>query len=349
MVGPKMELNPRSSSILEAVVHDHIATAEPVGSRTIAKKYKFGLSPATIRNIMADLEEMGYLSQPHTSAGRVPTDRAYRFYVDHLLESHALPVEVKNPAVEATLQSIREFNELMKETSVFLSRLSNQAGIVLIPNLKKTVFKRIEFIHLTGSRVLVIFVAESGLVHKKTIELDRPISQNTLEKISNLVTEQMAGLTLQEIRKKLVKMMEEEKTQFDELLNQAVKLSQKAFENEEGESDVYVRGTVNILNQPEFASIERMKALFKAFEEKSILIQILDKCMEDSQRVKVTIGSENCIEEMEDCSLVTSTYRYGNLPAGVLGIIGPKRMDYSRVIPIVGYMARLISNLLTNS
>ncbi len=348
MTEPKMELNPRSSSILEAVVHDHIATAEPVGSRTIAKKYKFGLSPATIRNIMADLEEMGYLSQPHTSAGRVPTDRAYRFYVNHLLESHHFP-KVKNPVVEATLQSIHEFNELMKETSVFLSQLSNQAGIVLIPNLKKTVFKRIEFIHLTGSRVLVIFVAESGLVHKKTIELDRPISQNTLEKISNLVTEQMAGLTLQEIRKKLVKMMEEEKTQFDELLNQAVKLSQKAFENEEGESEVYVRGTLNILNQPEFASIERMKALFKAFEEKSILIQILDKCLEEDQNVKVTIGSENCIEEMEDCSLVTSTYKYGNMSVGVLGIIGPKRMDYSRVIPVVGYMAKLISNLLTNS
>jgi len=344
----KMELTPRSSSILEAVVHDHITTAEPVGSRTLAKKYKFGLSPATIRNIMADLEEMGYLSQPHTSAGRVPTDRAYRFYVDHLLESHHFPTEVKNPNVEAILQSIHEFNELMEETSALLSQLSRQAGVVLIPNLRKTVFKQIEFIHLTSSRVLVIFVAESGLVHQKTIELDRPISQNLLAKISALVTEEMAGLTLQQIRKKLVKMMEEEKTQFDELLKQAVMLSQKAFEDEEGEGDLYVRGTLNILNQPEFANVERMRALFKAFEEKSILIQILDKCLDEAENVKVTIGSENQIEEMEDYSLVTSSYKCGNLSAGVLGIIGPKRMDYSRIIPIVYYMARLISNLLTN-
>lgn len=345
---PRMELSPRSSSILEAIVHDHIATAEPVGSRTIAKKYKFGLSPATIRNIMADLEEWGYLSQPYTSAGRVPTDRAYRFYVDHLLESQRLPTEVKNPNVEAFLQSIHEFNELMRETSTLLSQLSHQAGVVLISNLRKTTFKRIEFISLTGSRVLVIFVVESGLVHQKTIELDQPVSQSILAKISDLVTEQMAGLTLQQVRKKLVEMMEEEKTQFDELLKQAVMLGQRAFEDEQGESDLYVRGTLNILNQPEFANVEKMKALFKAFEEKSILIQILDKCLEADQRVKITIGSENQMEAMEDYSLVTSAYKYGDLPAGVLGIIGPKRMDYSRIIPLVRYMSELVSNLLTS-
>jgi heat-inducible transcriptional repressor len=347
-----MELNARTSSILEAVVFDHITTAEPVGSRTISKKYKFGLSPATIRNIMADLEELGYLSQPHTSAGRVPTDRAYRFYVDHLLNEQPFSKQVRNPNVEAALCAIHEFNDLMEEASVFLSQLSNQAGVVLISNLRKTVFKRIEFIHLVGSRVLVIFVVESGLVHKKTIELDRPISQSTLEKISNLVTEQMAGLTLNQIRKKLIEMMEEEKTQFDELLNQALRLSQKAFEDEQGESDIYVRGTLNILNQPEFADVDIMKTLFKAFEEKSILIQILDKCLdedtEDALPVKITIGSENQISEMENCGLVTSVYKCGSYSAGVLGIIGPKRMDYSKVIPVVSYMSKLISKLLTN-
>jgi heat-inducible transcriptional repressor len=237
----------------------------------------------------------------------------------------------------------------MKKTTEILSRLSNQAGLVLAPNLKSTQCRHIDFIKLNNSQILVIFISESGLVHKRVIFFDKEISQDTLDKMSKLITTELMGLSLTQIRAKLVDIMETEKAQFDALFTQAIQLSQQFFSEETEDSELYVGGTFNIMNQPEFTDLDRMRNLFRAFEEKRLLIQILDKCIEDDEkRVKVLIGEESSVEDMKDLSLVISSYKYGDRVLGVVGILGPRRMDYTQIIPIVEETANTVSRLLTD-
>ena len=341
-------LGEREQHILFAVIGEYISTAEPVGSRTVSRKYDLGLSPASIRNIMADLEEMGLLLQPHTSAGRIPTDRGFRLYVDHLEHTRQVLEELASHNIEGVLAGETELGNLMKTATKILSKLSKQAGVFLAPNLRTMVCRHIDFIKLSTSQVLVIFISESGLVHKRVIRLENDISQDLLDKISKLVTTELMGLNLLEIRRKLVHMMETEKIQFDQLLNRAVQLSQEFFSEQTDESELYVGGTLNMMNQPEFADIDKMKGVFKTLEEKRVLINILDKCLDDDgEQVKVIIGQENSIADTQDLSFVISSYKSGERTLGVVGIIGPKRMNYMHVIPIVDYTARTVSRVLT--
>lgn len=342
-------LGERQQKILVAVICEYISTADPVGSRTIARRYEFGISPATIRNIMADLEEMGFLIQPHTSAGRIPTDRGFRFYVDHLESSRRAVEEAKSFNIAEALHDEAELDNLMKKATELLSALSNQAGVVLAPNLQNMVCRHIDFIRISNSQVLVIFISESGLVQKRVIRLEEDISQDTLDKISKLITTELIGLSLSEIRAKLVRIMETEKAHFDKLLARAVKLSQEFFSVDRDDTELYVGGTLNMMNQPEFADLDKMKNLFKTFEEKRLLITILDKCLEEAEeQVKVIIGNETTIADMQDLSFVISSYKYGERALGVVGIIGPKRMNYTKVIPIVDFTAKAVSRLLTD-
>ncbi len=341
-------LEDRQHQILMAVVCSYIATAEPVGSRTIARKYELGVSPATIRNIMADLDEMGFLIQPHTSAGRIPTDKGLRFYVNQLEQSRKALENVETFNIEEALHTEIELGHLMKKTTDLLSQLSQQAGLVLAPSLKNTVCRHIDFIKLSHSQVLVIFISETGLVQKRVIALDDDISQDTLDKISKLITTELMGLSVVKIRSKLVGMLKSEKAHFDKLLNQAITLSQQFFSENTEDSELYVGGTFNMMNQPEFSDLEKMRNLFKAFEEKRLLIHILDKCIdEDGKEVRVIIGEEHDIEDMRDLSFVISSYSSGERTLGVVGIIGPKRMNYMQVIPLVGQTAQAVSHLLT--
>jgi heat-inducible transcriptional repressor len=251
--------------------------------------------------------------------------------------------------IEEILHSETELGNLMKKTTDLLSRLSRQAGLVLAPNLRNTVCRHIDFIKLSHSQVLVIFISETGVVHKRVIFLDEEISQDVLDKMSKLITTELMGLSLSGIRSKLVNMMKTEKAQFDDLITRAVKLSQQFFSEEAEDGELYVGGTVNMMNQPEFTDMEKMRHLFKAFEEKRLLIHILDKCLEeDGEQVKVIIGEENDVEDMRDLSFVISSYKYGERALGVVGIIGPKRMDYTQVIPIVENTAKTVSRLLTD-
>lgn len=340
-------LEDRSSNILIAVVCNYISTAEPVGSRTIARKYDFGISPATIRNIMSDLEEMGFLVQPYTSAGRVPTDKGFRFYVDHLHSRRRL-CDVEWSTIQKALYTETDLEHLMKKTTDLLSLLSNQVSLVLAHNLRSTICRHIDFIKLTDSQVLVIFVSEAGLVHKRVISIEEEVTQDQLDTMSKFLTSELMGLSLTKIRKKLVDIMETEKVHFDQLFTSAIKFSQQFFSEATDDSELYVSGTLNIMSQPEFADVEKMKTLFKAFEEKRLLIQILDKCMDDSgEIVKVIIGQESAVENMQDLSFVISSYKHGERSLGVIGVLGPKRMDYTQVIPIVEYTAKTMTTLLT--
>jgi heat-inducible transcriptional repressor len=340
-------LNERTQSILMAVIQSFIQTAEPVGSRTISKRFDFGLSPATIRNVMSDLEELGFLEQPHTSAGRVPTDKGYRFYVNHLQNREILSPEESARIVQRYTPYRGEIGEVMAETSRLLSEVSRYAGLVL-QKFSTTVFKRIEFVRTRPRQVLAIFIMDSGLVHNKLIMLDEDMTQDELHRISNYLNEEFSGYPLHTIRQRVLERMAEEKAQYDALLRQAMKVGEKIFDDmTESNSNIYVGGTANIIDQPEFsANVGRMKELFKAFEEKHRLISILDRCLAESG-INVIIGSETPFQDVHECSFVTHTYSYGDRTIGVLGVVGPKRMAYPRVMALVDYTANLVSKILT--
>jgi heat-inducible transcriptional repressor len=345
-LGPE-GLDERTRNILMAVIHSFIHTGEPVGSRTISKRFDFGLSPATIRNIMSDLEELGFLGQPHTSAGRMPTDQGYRFYVDNLRGIEALSAEESALISQRYAPYHGEVDEVMAGTSRLLSEISRYAGVVL-HIFAITIFKRIEFVKIRGRQVLAIFVMESGMVHNRLIILDEEMTQEELYQISNYLNQEFSGQPLRTIRQHVLDRMAEEKAQYDKLSQQALSVSAKTFgETSEDASDIYLGGTSNIMDQPEFASnLDQMKELFKAFEEKNRLISLLDKCL-DEPGVHVIIGSETPFKDMHECSFVTHTYSYDNRTLGVLGVVGPKRMVYPRVMAIVDHTANIVSKILT--
>jgi heat-inducible transcriptional repressor len=336
-------LSERSRQILEAVIDDYIRTAEPVGSRTVTRRHGLALSPATVRNVMSDLEEMGFLSSPHTSAGRVPTDKAFRFYVDSLLQIRAI-TEIQQEEIRRQYQVPgRDVGEILKETSRILSSISNYIGIVVAPRFAANVFRQIEFVKLCGKRILVILVSESGIVQNRVIEAEEDLSAEDLVRMTNYLNNLLQGLTIAEVKARIVREMEDEKVRYDKLLTRALKLSEVTLE--ESAADVFIEGQVNILEQPEFADVERMKEIFHTFEEKSQLINLLDCCMK-ADRVNIFIGSENFLSRMNQMSVITASYASGPNTLGVLGVIGPTRMGYDRVIPIVDYTARMLSELL---
>jgi len=340
-------LTERDRRVLQAIITDYIQTAQPVGSRIVSKKYRMGLSPATIRNVMADLEELGFLIQPHTSAGRVPTDKAYRFFVDTILNMRRLNLEEKgNIEKGLLLEGDPDINEVMKRASHLLSLLSKQTGVVLAPRFGSKIFKHIEFIRLRDRRILVIIVSRTGEVQNKLIQADEEMSQDELDKYSRYLSEIMGGLSLAEAKQKIVEEMKKEKVLFDNLMYRALQLSQKALEDE-GEGDLFIEGKTNIMQSPEFADMEKMRGLLEAFEEKTKIVKLLDKAL-SAQGIQIFIGAENELHEMINCSIVAAPYSRENYTLGTLGVIGPTRMDYSNIIPVVDYTARIVGQILGN-
>jgi heat-inducible transcriptional repressor len=344
-------LTPREQRILKAIVHVYITTVEPVASRTIARRYGMDLSPATIRQVMGRLEEAGYLSQPHASAGRIPTDKAYRFYVDSLLQVPALS-KAQSAKIDETYQvsAARAVEDLLEITSHMLASLTHQAAIVMVPRLSAMAMAHMEFIRLRSRQVLAIFVARSGFISNRVIEVDDDLSQPELDAIGRYMASEFAGLTLQDIRVRLTERMAEERAHYDRLLRRAVELSRKAFlamSPPSAVGEVKIGGTAHILDQPEFAQHrERMRAVLRTLEEKEKLLRLLDRCLE-AEGVNVVIGSESAVEDVMDCSLITHAYKEGQQPVGVVGILGPKRMEYPRLMSIVEYTANVLTRLLS--
>ena len=336
-------LNDRSKQILEAIIEDYIATAEPVGSQTITRRHPMQLSPATVRNVMADLEEMGFLASPHTSAGRVPTDKAYRFYVDSLLEVRRVAREEREEIRRRCQLAGRDVGSVLKETSRLLSSVSHYTGIVAAPRFASNVFRHIEFVKLGGKRLLAVLVSRNGTVQNKIIETEAEFDGGELVRMANYLNELLAGLTIGQVRQRILEEMENEKTRYDMLMSRALALSQQTLD--ENGAELFIEGQANILEQPEFADLARMKEIYRTFEEKGQLLGILDRCL-DAPGVHIFIGSESPLGQLAGMSLITSTYMTGKNTMGVLGVVGPTRMGYAKVIPIVDYTARLVSKLL---
>jgi heat-inducible transcriptional repressor len=329
----------RGQTILSAVVNEHFVTGEPVGSKTIAEKFAkvSGLSPASIRNVMAELEDFGLLEQPHTSAGRVPTDKGYRFFVDNLLGVLSVSNEDLRRIGDEFGLNPSEFaatpDRLMERTSQLLSALSNNVGIVVSPSLANDRLQHIEFVNLSDNRILVVLVSAPNIVHNRIIRLKVSFTREELEKTANYLNAEFVGKSLSEIRSAILQLMHEEKALFDRLLQTAVILCSQSIEEDEDKlGEVYVDGTSNILTKSDFADLERLRGLLATIGEKSRLIQILNECIarEDAAKgtVQVVIGSENRTPSLRNCTLISAPYRVGDGSAvGTLSVLGSSTQE----------------------
>lgn len=341
-----IKLNQRDQTVLEAVITDYIETGEPVGSRTISKRSGMSVSPATIRNVMADLEEMGLLLQPHTSAGRIPTVKGLRLYLDSIMQSRQLNAQERGIICEALQNRPQDMKDLLHRTSRILSQYCRQTGVVLWPRLTVTRFKHIEFIRVGPDRVLVVLISKAGLVHQTHIIWTDELSQDELDKYGRLVNELLEDVPLSRIKERLLEEMRSEKALFDQLFSRALTLTQQAFQNSLEDSEIYIEGQTNLFNNPEFADVARMRRILHTFEDKSRIIRLLDMTMKASSGIQIILGTENELQDMQEMSLISSPYGRGGTPLGVLGVIGPLRMDYARIIPVVEFTAKFLSQML---
>jgi heat-inducible transcriptional repressor len=332
-------LDRRSREVLVAVIAEYVRTVEPVGSRAVARRHIRGLSPATIRNVMADLEEMGYLTHPHTSAGRVPTDKAYRFYVDHLervpwVGSTTVPERAPMPPADAA-------ERLMAETPSRLSQRTHMTGILLAPPLQHTALARVELVSLGDDRALAVVVTETGWVTARAVSLSPRIASDDLREIGRSLTRRYRGKTFRQILDDVAAPadpLDPLWTRSGSLLEQIVALLR--------DRTLYLSGATNMLDHPDLSDVGTMRSLLQAFEEKGQIIDLLSRLAAE-RGVQVMIGSENPLKEMRECSLIASTYTYRDQALGVLGVVGPRRMAYSDVISLVEETARLVSDSLS--
>lgn len=327
-----------------AIVEDYIRTAEPVSSKAIATKYSLGVSPATIRNIMVELESEGFLMQPHTSAGRVPTDKSFRFYLDSLRRLEELP-EGDKALLKKSCESPSAVEDMLTETARALSTLSNCAGLMFIPRKDSFIIKHINILPMDKTSLMVVIVSTLGMVQTRLIRFGEDVGKLNVERVSNYLNSIGAGLTVRELRTRVVEEMNNVRNLYDELLTNALKLGAMALDADAGKDGLYVEGRANMFDQPEFRDdFERMKKLFSAFEEKSLLVKILDKSMEENG-IHIYLGSESPVKEFEGLSFVIAPYASNGEILGTLGVIGPVRMNYSKIIPLVDYTAGLLSKV----
>ena len=355
----KTSLDARAQAVIAALIKEHLVTGEAVGSLVLSDRFSNspGWSSATIRNVLGELEDAGLVEQPHTSAGRIPTDKGYRYYVDHILEEARLSRSdiraIDRVFTTTGLDSATSSDRIMEKMSHALSELSENVGIVVSPSLAENRLSHIEFLPLADKRILVVLVTTSNIVHNKIIRLEDNITQEELEQTARYLNTEFSGKSLLTIRAEILELMRQEKALYDRLLRNAILLCDMSLEGEETTGgDVYVDGASNILAKPDFVDVDRMRELFRTFEEKSRLIKILNECVSTERYtspgdVHVMIGREHPSPSLSNCTLITAPYRFGsNDHLGTLGVVGPMRIEYSRIMAMVNYMARLIERRL---
>ncbi|MFC1562471.1 heat-inducible transcriptional repressor HrcA [candidate division KSB1 bacterium] len=337
------ELSTRENLILQLIINNFISSGLPVGSRLLWKNYKLDFSPATIRNIMFDLEERGFLSQPHTSAGRVPTDEGFRFYIEDLIKYEQLTKKEKR-IIKEHIESIKDnIDNLLKKTSLVLGNLSKQLGVVLTPNFLNGIFEKVEFVDVATNKLLIIISLTTGLFKTIAIEVDSNIPKFELEETAKVINERLNGLTLGEIKNTIDKRLMDISKGNEGIFRYFIEYSDKIFEIE-WEENVHLGNTKGVVEQPEFSSNEYLKKIFNLVEDKKSIINIF-KNRKNEDNIIVTIGKENLYSNIEFFSVITAAYNIGSVK-GTLGIIGPKRMKYSKIIPIVKYTAETINKTM---
>jgi len=350
MVAESEKLSARQAAVLAAVVRLFVSTGIPAGSKAVAEHLDESWSSATIRHAMAELEELGYLSQPHTSAGRMPTDKAYRYYVDRMAGARRLPPETTHFIDEALTRKGEAPQQLMARTSEVLAQVSSQVGIVLGPTLEENHIEHIKFVRLPGRRVLAVIVSKPDLIENKVITLEDDFTQDELDRAADFLNGEFHGWSLRAIRVEIFKRLEQMKTLCDRLVSTIAILFQWGALGGEEAGRLYVDGTEALVGQPEFADARAFKELLRAFEEKVKLVKILSACLATpSSGVVTLIGHENPAREMQNCTVIVAPYHYRHHVVGALGVIGPTRLEYDRAISTVEYVAHLCSRLLCDS
>lgn len=339
------QLNARAQRLLKALVELYIRSGQPVGSRTLTRQSGLDVSPATVRNVMADLEEAGFIRSPHTSAGRVPTDLGYRFFVDSLLTVQPMDAsDVRQLSVQ--LERDGGTTELVDKASALLSGLTRLAGVVTLPRRNGGMLRHVEFLPLLQRRILAILVLNDHDVQNRVIHTEREYSAAELQRLSNYLSAEYAGREIGSVRDLLLEQMRADQEQMNSLMGSVIDVAQRLFTDEQGDDEDYViAGETNLMTFAELSDVDKLKDLFDAFERKRDILHLLDRCL-CADGVQIFIGEESGYEIFDGVSLVTSSYRAEGEVLGVLGVIGPTRMDYDRVIPIVDVTARLLGHAL---
>jgi heat-inducible transcriptional repressor len=337
----------RAQLLLRTLIECYVRDGQPVGSRTLSRESGLNLSSATIRNVMADLEEHGFVASPHTSAGRVPTDKGYRYFVNALLR-YQPPGESEVAELRRSLESrAGDPKALVTAASQLVSSLTHLAGVVTVPRESHAALSQIEFVGLSGNRVLAILVVNGREVQNRVVQLDRHYSAEELRRAAGYLNEQFRGRELADVRARLVAQLQETREQVNRLMVDAITLAQRAFAESPGEADadMVVAGETNLMGFAELSNVDRLRRLFEAFNEKRDILHLLDQSLH-GEGVQIFIGHESGFTILDDCSVVAAPYAQDDRIVGVVGVIGPTRMAYERVIPVVDLAARMLSSTL---
>ncbi len=345
-----MELDERKVKILEAIISNYLDTAEPVGSRTISKNYDLGISPATIRNEMSDLEELGFIVQPHTSSGRIPSDKGYRLYVDTLMKTGGSKL-LELEQMSSLIASANRIENLLMEIANVLAERTNLTAVVSKPRYERSRVKKLQLMQVDEKKILVVIVTEGNVTSNFIFDIDNKITQRQLDAISILLNEKLRGLEVEQINLPIIEDLKSIVGEHVEVVNKVLEAIFKSVQNKDG-TEIYTSGTLNVLKSPEFRDFEKASSLIEAFEKKDKIKSLLLSTEHDDERgdgITVRIGSENGIEAMNDCSLITTSYHINGKPLGIVGVIGPKRMDYANVIASLKCLIKDIENKMNDN
>ena len=338
-----MQLDERKYLILQAIIDDYILTAMPVGSRTISRKSGVGYSPATIRNEMSDLEELGYLDQPHTSAGRVPSNKAYRLYVDHLIKTSKLTSDERERMHDHLVSRSKQVESVIRSAAGVLSDATKYTSVIVAPKLGSLRIKHIQLVPVAERTALMIIVTNAGIVKDAVIRVPEGMDADDLYSISRVLTQKLADKPLEAVRQAFSELLRTAE-QNRKLLGETLQVIEKRLEEGGDASDVIVGGSTNLLEYPEYSDVNKARSFLSVLESKDTLRKLLSR--DGGMEVSIRIGPENQLPALSDCSIVTASYRLGDQSTGTLGIIGPTRMNYNRVISVLDFMGRALSDVL---
>ena len=338
-------MDERKRRILQAIIDDYISTAEPIGSRTIARKYDLGISPATIRNEMSDLEVLGFLEQPHTSAGRIPSGKGYRFYVDCLLSPPQI-TEQETVLIKRWYEAkARRMEEVFQETAKILSRMTRNVSLVIAPQHTPSVFKYMQFLPLDERRAIVIIVTDTGFVDNKVLELPDGTSLDDLRSIAERINNRLAGLPLEKIKLPVWQDIKHDLASDAAAYETALEMLKNSLVKEKKDR-LYLGGTTLLLEQPEFRDVEKVKSLLTMLEEEQLVSDILHRQDSEKDQTLVTIGQENKFTGIQDCSVIQATYRMDGQVVGTVAVLGPTRMEYGKIIGVLNFMQKHLGEVL---
>lgn len=337
-------LTERQLQILRVLIDDYIVNAEPVGSRSISKRGTINYSPATIRNDLADLEEMGFLEKTHSSSGRIPSEKGYRFYVDHLLSPFIFNEEEVDHLRALFTKKFHEVENVIQHSAVILSELTNYTSIVISPESQETKLKHLQIIPISEKTGVAIIVTDTGKVENKTVSIPEGLDISEIERIINILNERLQGVPLLQLRSKIVQEIDAVFRSYLRNYEEAMDMILTLFSLNEKKDKVYYGGKTNILSQPEFRDVEKVKQLLEAIEKEELIYQLI---RHESDGIDIKIGKENDLQAMENCSLITASYSISGQYMGSIAIVGPTRMEYKRVIGLLDFISKDLSNVLT--